>query len=325
MKEKNYSAANVGVLSPRSSPVRTARKPGWTQRKADFMLGIVASAWGIAYLLMKIGLESIPPYSMIALRFVIAFAVVAVIFFRKLLQTTKRTLLYGASLGLLLFGVFAFLMRGLETTSASNGAFLISTSVVLVPIVHAILSRRLPERPIIIGTVLTMVGIGFLVLQQSFALHSGDILCLFGAITYTFQILLTDRLTRKEDSLLLGIWQLGFTGLYGVIFTVLFETPTLPSTPAEWGAILGLALICSSFGFVVQPVAQRYTTPEHTGLLFALEPVSSALLAFIFLHEVLSIKSYLGAVLVLVGVLIASAMPSGKKKREPDANKQEIG
>lgn len=308
MNQKNSLTA--GTLSQSKSH----RSTGWTQHRADLMLGIVASAWGIAYLLMKVGLESIPPYSMIALRFVIAFLVVAVIFFRPLKRTTKRTLLYGAVLGLLLFGIFAFLMRGLETTTASNGAFLISTAVVLVPIFHALFSRRLPERPIVLGTILTMVGIVLLVLQHSFALHSGDVLCLCGAITYTFQILLTDRLARKEDGLLLGIWQLGFTGLYGTIFTLLFETPTLPSTSAEWGAILGLALICSAFGFVVQPVAQQYTTPEHTGLLFALEPVSSAFLAFLFLHEVLSGRGYLGAVLVLCGVLLASALPSKKHR-----------
>ena len=70
--------------------------------------------------------------------------------------------------------------------------------------------------------------------------------------------------------------------------------------------MLGLALVCSAFGFVMQPVAQRCTTPEHTGLLFALEPVFSALFAFVFLHELLSAKGWLGAALVLFSVLLVS-------------------
>ena len=36
----------------------------------------------------------------------------------------------------------------------------------------------------------------------------------------------------------------------------------------------------------MQSIAQKYTTPEHTGLLYALEPVFSALFAFVFLREV---------------------------------------
>ena len=70
--------------------------------------------------------------------------------------------------------------------------------------------------------------------------------------------------------------------------------------------MLGLALVCSAFGFVVQPLAQAHTTPEHTGLLFALEPVFAALFARLFLHETLSAQGLLGAVLVLAGVLVAS-------------------
>ena len=114
--------------------------------------------------------------------------------------------------------------------------------------------------------------------------------------------------------MLLGIWQLGFAALYGVICTFMFETPTLPSSGFQWIAIFGLAFVCSAFGFVMQPMAQKYTTPEHTGLLFALEPVFSAVFSYIFLHETLSGKGYMGAMLVMAGVVAASVV---RKKRQP--------
>ena len=49
------------------------REYGWTQQRADSMLALVAMAWGSSYLLMKIGLDGIPPFCIIALRFGIAF------------------------------------------------------------------------------------------------------------------------------------------------------------------------------------------------------------------------------------------------------------
>ena len=55
----------------------------------------------------------------------------------------------------------------------------------------------------------------------------------------------------------------------------------------------------------VKPTAQKYTTPTHTGLIFSLEPVFAALFAFIFVGETLPVKGYLGAILILVGVLTA--------------------
>ena len=92
----------------------------------------------------------------------------------------------------------------------------------------------------------------------------------------------------------------------GFAASLLLEDPAWPANAVQWAAVLGLALLCSAFGFVLQPVAQRYTTPEHAGLLFAMEPVFSALLAFLFLKETLDARGYAGAALILVSVLFAA-------------------
>lgn len=206
------------------------REYGWTQQRADSMLALVAMAWGSSYLLMKIGLDGILPFCIIALRFGIAFIAVSLLFFKKFKKTTKRVMMKGAVLGLFLFGLFAFLMHGLQTTSASNGGFLTSTTVVLVPIFHAVIKKKMPDHQNVLSILLTMTGICLLTLQQSLVFHSGDILCLAGAAVYAVQILLTDKFAQEEDGMLLGIWQLGFAALYGVICTFMFETPTLPSS-----------------------------------------------------------------------------------------------
>lgn len=282
------------------------KKAGLSQRQADFLIGIVAMTWGSSYLLMKIGLTGIPPFSIIALRFCIAFLVVALIFLPKMKLMNLRTLGYGALSGLFLFGVFAFLVPGMKFTTASNAGFLIGIVSVFVPVLHSLLKRQLPSKRTSLGVLLALLGICLLTFLSSFTINLGDVLCILGALSYTVQIILMDSFTKKADSFLLGIWQLGFTGLYGIIFTFLFETPALPGTSAQWGAILGLAIICSSFGFVVQPVAQKYTSPEHTSMLFALEPVFSMIFAYIFLHEKLSLQGTIGAVLIMIGVLIAA-------------------
>lgn len=286
---------------------------GWSQKKADFAVALISLSWGSSYLMSKIGLDGISPYCLIALRFGIAFIVVGLIFFRKMLKTTKRCLGYGVVLGFLLFAVFAFLLHGLQTTTASNGGFLTSTTVVIVPILQTIVYRKLPSARNVIGTLLTIAGIAMLTLSQSLTTHIGDLLCLVGAIIYAVHILVTDKLTHKEDGLIFGIWQLGFAAFFGMIFSMLFEQTAFPQNSTEWGAVLGLAIVCSAFGFVMQPVAQRYTTPDHTALLFALEPIFSAILAFIFLHERFTALNYFGAVLVLAGVAAASITPKARQ------------
>ncbi len=276
------------------------------------MIGLISVAWGSSYVMMMVGLDGLAACCLTALRFGIAFLVVAAIFWKELKYTTFRIIKRGCVLGAFLFAIFVFLLHGMESTTASNAGFLTSTAVVMVPIFHAVLTRTLPGKRIIIGVAITITGIGFLSLQESLAFHTGDLLCLGGALMYTCQILCTDKFTKDDNPLLLGIWQLGFAAVFALISTFIFETPTLPSTSAEWGAVLGLAIVCSAFGFVVQPVAQAHTTPEHAALLFSLEPVSAAAFAFVFLHEVLNLQGMIGAALVLCGVLFASVKKDNK-------------
>ncbi len=278
----------------------------WTQGRADLLIALIAMAWGSSYLLMKIGLNGISPFCLIAWRFGIAFVLTALLFRKKMARIPRRTLIRGAVLGGILFCVFGFLLYGLRTTPASAAGFLTSLAVVFVPILQALVNRRRISRITRAAVLITVVGIGLMTLTESMQFGFGSLLCIGGAFTYAVQIIVTDRFIRESDSLQLGILQLGFAGLFGLVFSFLFEDPALPANTAQWSAILGLAVVCSAFGFVLQPIAQRYTTPEHTGLLFSLEPVFSALFALLFLHEILPWRSYLGALLVLTGVILAS-------------------
>ena len=101
----------------KSATANTTTKKGLSQGQADILIAIVAMTWGCSYLLMKIGLTGMPPFSIIALRFCIAFITVALVFLPKMKLMNLRTLGYGSILGLLLFGVFAFLVPGMKYTN----------------------------------------------------------------------------------------------------------------------------------------------------------------------------------------------------------------
>ncbi|MBN2897890.1 MAG: DMT family transporter, partial [Clostridia bacterium] len=84
-----------------------------------------------------------------------------------------------------------------------------------------------------------------------------------------------------------------------------FEEVHLPTTTAIWMNIVFLAIACTSIAFIVQSVAQRYTSPTHTALIYSAEPVFAAFFAFIWAHEVLGGRGLVGAALILSGMLIA--------------------
>lgn len=138
-------------------------------------------------------------------------------------------------------------------------------------------------------------------------------MCLVSATLYAVYIILSKQIVEKVDPMSLGIWQLGFSSLYALIGTFAFETPVLPHSNIVWFSVLGLALICSAYGWVMQTIVQSYVSAEFTSIMFTLEPIFTAIFAFIFFGELLSGLAFLGTVLIFVGILLTIYQP--KKSR----------
>jgi len=275
------------------------------QNKANLLMIIVTIFWGASYTFMMLGLESLEPYNIVALRCAIAFIIAGLIFYKKMKNVNSKTLSYAAIQGFLLFIVLVLSLFGLQTTSASNAGFILSLSVVLIPIFTSCLERKLPSQAVIIAILCTLLGIIILTVKDSLAFHKGDILVAIAAIAYAIYLILNSKFTKSVESISYGVYQIGFTALFSIILTFIFETPTLPSTTTSWIAILGLGVICTAFCFIAQSVVQQYTSPTHTGLIFSLEPIFAAIFAIIFLGELVTIQLIIGGCFILLGNLVA--------------------
>lgn len=274
--------------------------------KADLMILFITICWGSSYLFMKMGLDTLGEFNLIALRFGLAFILAAAIFYPRLRQVNLRTIRYAMLLGSILFIMFTALTFGLKTTTTSNAGFLISLTVVFVPLIHTFLFKKKIEKKLIASILLALTGITLLTIQLPFTFKIGDLFCIAAALCYALHINVVSSAAQKVDTLSLGILQLGFTGLYAFVMSLILETPVLPSTTHGWIAILVLSVVCSALGFILQTIAQKYTTATRTGLVFSLEPVFAAMFGFWFAHEIMNSVQYFGAALVFLSVVIAS-------------------
>ncbi|MEW4428910.1 DMT family transporter [Paenibacillus pabuli] len=273
-------------------------------RRADLQMLLATVIWGSSYLFMKSGLESMQELNLVAFRFSIAFIAAAVIFHRRLFRMDLKTLGAGTIMGTALFAAFVLITYGVQRTTTSQAGFLISLAVIFVPILSTILHRRMPDTRLMISIIVAVAGLGLLTLQHELSLHTGDILCILAALTYAIYIMIAGRYIPKHDPLTLGTIQLGVAALWGIGATFLFETPRLPDSPESWVAILGLGVLCSGIGYILQTLAQRHASPTRTSLIFSLEPLFAAAFAFSFQGETLTPQGYTGAALMLLGVLI---------------------
>lgn len=275
-----------------------------SQARGDLMLIVITIFWGASYILTKIGLEALQPFNLTALRFTIAFLTAAAVFKSNILRSDLRTIRYALILGIILFLVFISMTFGLKLTSASNAGFLISLSVVFIPILSFIFLNQRIERKAITGVCFAIVGVALLTLSTKISVNNGDVLCILCALLFAIHVVLTGVFTRKVDSIALGVLQLGFVGVFSIVFSALTETLRLPNTALSWFTVLALSIFCTAAGYIVQATAQRYTSATHTGIILSLEPVFSAIFAYAFLGEILSLRGYLGAFILLIGVLI---------------------
>jgi drug/metabolite transporter (DMT)-like permease len=275
------------------------------QSKANVLMVIVTIFWGLSYTFMVLGLEVLQAYNVVALRCLIAFIIAGLIFYKKMIHTNIKTITYAAIQGVLLFIVFALSLFGLELTSASNAGFILSLTVVLVPIFSSIVEKSLPSRAVRIAIICTLVGISILTIQDSLTFNLGDLFIAIAAISYSIYLILNSKFTKQVESISYGVYQLGFAGIIAVILCLLFEVPQIPDTSLGWIAILSLGIICTAFCFIAQSVVQQYTSPTHTGLIFSLEPIFASIFAVLFLGELITVQLLVGGTLILAGNFVA--------------------
>lgn len=271
------------------------------------MLLLVTLFWGVSYWLIDVSLTEVEPFTLNALRFLIAFLTAVVFAFPKLKTVNRTTLKYSVLIGFALLFVYIGATFGVRYTSLSNAGFLCALTVVITPILAFFVFKQKPEKKLAIAVLLSFIGIALLTLRGTeIRLAAGDLLCIMAAFAYAADLVITESAVKKEqvNAFQLGVFQLGFTGLYNLVLAVTCETPKLPKSPGTWTAVLFLAIFCTGIAFIVQVLAQQYTSASHVGVIFSLEPVFAGIVAFFLAGEVLSIPAYTGAALLVTGLFI---------------------
>ncbi len=276
------------------------------QRRADLWLVLVTAFWGGSYYLMDLCLNDLQPLNLNAFRFLVAFVVLGIIFFSRLRRLNRKTLKYSVLVGACLVLVYIGATYGVLYTSISNAGFICALSVITTPLFAFVFQRKRPDRRLAIALILCTLGLALLTLNEQLHFAKGDVICLVCAVFYGLDLLITEKGVADEqvDALNLGICQLGVVGIIMLVLSLLFEQPHLPQSPVVWGSALFLGLFCSGAAFVIQAVQQQYTTASHVGLIFTLEPVFSAIVAFTLAGERLLPRGYVGAVLMLLSLVI---------------------
>jgi drug/metabolite transporter (DMT)-like permease len=295
--------------------------------QADIALGLAALIWGATFVLVKDALADVSVFVYIAVRFALAATVMAIFFWRSLRSLTLASVWAGAQIGFFMFAGYAFQTTGLKFTTPSKAAFITGSSVVIVPLLLALFSKRRVNKWIWAGAIAALAGLYFLTVPpEGFGgLNRGDPIVFGCAVAFALHMIVISRYVEHHSVGALAVIQVATTAVLAAFAIPLLavtgaERPHWHSSPTLIVAVLVTALGSTAFGFSAQTWSQQYTSPTHTAILISLEPVFAAITSWIVAHEHLGGRILLGAGLILAGILLAElkgATPIAPESPEP--------
>jgi drug/metabolite transporter (DMT)-like permease len=279
--------------------------------RAEGALIALALMWGTSHVVTKSILATHSPSFYTTTRFGIAAIFFLLFFGAHLRHSSWGEIRRGILLGLCsLFGI-AFYVTGLVFTQASKAGFITGLYLVFTPIVALVLFRTRPSRDQVAGLVVALGGFVLLSFPRGQeSLNWGDVLVLLAAFSWATHIAATTAFARQGNIRTLAAVQVITVALLAlsihlVLRTAGWETKPNPiDRPFLW-QIGYMALLVTFLAALIQTWAQRRVPSAHAALLYALEPVSAALLAYLAFGERLGFSRGVGAVLIVAGVLLS--------------------
>jgi drug/metabolite transporter (DMT)-like permease len=213
----------------------------------------------------------------------------------------------GVILGSWLFLALITIAIALKFTTATGTAFFPSLNGFLAAFIAWIFLRQPVKKPTWVAGVLSVAGTILLVLYSSTDTLRGSMIAFLGGVFFTCYVFLTDYL-QKDD---LAPWpllsvELLTMALWSNLVVLLFGDwrGVHPSLPHDLWVVLYVALACTFLPTLITVLVQKHLSPVTVSFIYILEPVLGAIIAIIYLHELLPIQGYIGGLLVVVGAII---------------------
>ncbi len=296
------------------------------------LLGVVA-VWGSTFVLVKDALSDISPLLFNLIRMALATLCLAVVYRKHLRRLTPETLVGGAVAGFFLAVGYQFQTAGLALTTPSMSAFLTGLTVIIVPLLSVVPALRVPGSlspgwNAYLGALVALVGITLMTAPGLFSrdlpatgigINLGDILTLGCALSFAFHLISLAHLAKRIQFEQLALLQIGFCTVVMAVTSPLLEHPRIHISARLVVALLVAAVFATAAAFTIQSWAQQHLAATHTALILSAEPLFAWITSLLFLHQGLSGRQSLGALLILAGMGLTEflAAPAKAEVRIP--------
>ena len=273
-----------------------------------------ASIWGGMYVVSKVVLEVIPPFSLLTLRLVLgALSLGVVIALRKKTEFTREQFRKSFLVGFVGYGIsLGFQFVGTKLSTASNGALVTSATPAFVLLFAPFLLGEKSTTRRIVSLVVASLGVLAVIdprtAEFSPSLFRGNMSLIAAALTWALYSVLVRKVSKTVDLLKSSAVML----LGGLPTSILFSSIEIQSqgigtiTPDVIGGVLFIGIVSTAFAMFLWNYAFAELPAAVASLTFFAQPVVGTLLGWFFLSETITPLFITGGVLIGIGILISA-------------------
>ena len=282
------------------------------KRWPEALIVLQSVIYGFGDPISKIAFEVTPVYTMMSVRYLIAFIVCFLLFRKRIIETIKTVPVRAWLIPGLCMGLYYLLNNvALSITDATSVAFLRSLSVVITPVFAFLIYKTHYKWQIILIQVLVLPGMYLLCVRGGLSgFGAGEVITLVAAAMAAGSLVFSKNYLEMVDPASMTALQaacsaaLALIGCFFIEGGIHLET----TTSTAWLIILYLAITCTFLGYLMQNLALTRISERTVALLQSLCPVMTAVFAFFLLDERLTPAGMAGAVIIIVCVSAGAAL-----------------
>jgi drug/metabolite transporter (DMT)-like permease len=278
------------------------------ENKGVFILVVTTILASFGWIFSKETIQGLPPFAFIGLRFAAASLFLLPFCYRSFSKVSHQDIFKSMGVGLLMSMA---LMCWIYAISLSNtlgeGAFILSLSMLFVPIVAWILFKQTPSRAFWMSLPLSIAGLAFLSLADGWQVSRSQLWFLASALMLAIHFNMNAKLARKMPILLLTCLQLFVTGCVGLCLSLMLETRPETIGYSIWGWFALSTLVATSLRYVLQTTGQKYVLSANAALIMLLEPIGTVILSVIWYGEHMTMSKIIGCTLIFMSLVFYRA------------------
>lgn len=276
-------------------------------------LSLAASIWGGMYVVSKYVLAYVPPFTLLWLRYVIAFLVLVVILLgSQRSKIEKRDWLLFAWIGFI--GYFVSVgsqFAGTMLSDAHTGSLITSASPAFIVLFARLLLKESLSIRKLVSLVLSSVGV-VTVIGWGIQNHNnlwGNLFLVIAAVTWGLLSVYAKQAAERHSSLTVTT--------YALLFAILFTSPAMvweirqpdvivSANSLVWWGIVYLGVVSTAGAFFLWNKGMELMDAGTGSLFFFFQPVVGSFLGWLLLGEHLDWNFFAGGLLIAGGVIIAT-------------------